>query len=233
MVAFERTIRSIPELLRPIFFRSDFKYSFADLRADTLAGITVALIQIPQSMAFALMAGLPAVYGLYASIPGCIASLWGSSRQLSTGPVAVISLLTLTSLVPFAEPGTPEFIGLAALLAILVGLIYVLIGFFRLGFFLHLVPQSVIVGFSSAAAGIIVISQLPTFLGITTPQHELVLQNIWGLISHLSGFSLFTFAVGATTVILLIVSKKLPKVFPGALAVLAFEIGRASCRERV
>src|SRR4051812_32019211 len=117
MAAFERTIRRVPELLLPIFFRPGFSYSWPDFRADFIAGITVALIQVPQSMAFALIAGLPAVYGLYASIPGCIASIWGSSRLLSTGPVAVISLLTLTSLVPFAQPGTPEFIGLAALLA--------------------------------------------------------------------------------------------------------------------
>src|SRR3954469_20779739 len=115
MSVFERTIRNIPELLRPFFFRRGFSYSANDFRADLLAGVTVALIQVPQSMAFALIAGLPAVYGLYAAIPGCIASLWGSSRQLSTGPVAVVSLLTLTSLVPFADPGTPEFVGLAAL----------------------------------------------------------------------------------------------------------------------
>src|SRR4051812_21085636 len=83
MAAFERTLRNIPELLRPIFLRGNFSYSWGNLRADILAGVTVALIQVPQSMAFALIAGLPAVYGLYASIPGCIAALWGSSRQLS------------------------------------------------------------------------------------------------------------------------------------------------------
>src|SRR6185312_1717453 len=158
MSALEKTLRSFPELLRPFFSRPGFAYSREDFQADLLAGVTVALIQVPQSMAFALTAGLPAVYGLYASIPGCIASIWGSSKSLSTGPVAVVSLLTLTSLVPFADPQTPEFIGLAALLAILVGLIYLLMGFFRLGFFLHLVPQSVVVGFSSAAAAIIVVT---------------------------------------------------------------------------
>ncbi len=140
------------KLITPYFLREGFAYSQIDLRADVVAGITVAVVQIPQAMAFALIAGLPAVYGLYASIPGFIASIWGSSRQLSTGPVAVVSLLTFTSLVPLAAPGTPEFIGLAALLAVLVGLIYLLMGLFRMGFVMHLVPQSVIVGFSSAAA---------------------------------------------------------------------------------
>jgi len=224
MAAFERTLRRIPELLIPIFFRPGFSYSLADFQADFLAGVTVALIQVPQSMAFALTAGLPAVYGLYASIPGCIASIWGSSRQLSTGPVAVISLLTLTSLVPFAEPGSQEFIGLAALLAILVGIIYLAIGLFRLGFFLQLVPQSVVVGFSSAAAAIIVITQLPTFLGISFTQHELVLQNIAELIEHLPTLSFFTLLAGIIAAMLLLAAKRLPKVFPGALVVLALGI---------
>ena len=224
MAAFEKTIRNMPELLRPFFLRDGFIYSRRDFQSDLLAGITVALIQVPQSMAFALTAGLPAVYGLYASIPGCIASIWGSSKLLSTGPVAVISLLTLTSLVPFADPQTPQFIGLAALLAILVGIIYLLMGFFRLGFFLHLVPQSVVVGFSSAAAAIIVISQLPTFLGLALPQHELVLQNVWELLAHLPATSFLTFIVGVAAAVLLLGAKKLPKVFPGALVVLIFGI---------
>lgn len=225
MATIQKTLRGMSELLRPIFLRSDFTYSWSDLRADITAGVTVALIQVPQSMAFALTAGLPAVYGLYASIPGCIASLWGSSKQLSTGPVAVISLLTLTSLVPFAEPGSPEFIRLAALLAILVGIIYLIMGFFRLGFFLHLVPQSVIVGFSSAAAAIIVVTQLPTFFGISVPQHELVLQNIAELFTHLPKVSIITLVVGLISIGFLLVAKRLPKIFPGPLVVLAIGIG--------
>src|SRR5882762_4202247 len=95
-------------LLRPTFSRPGESYSLADFRSDVIAGITVAIIQIPQSMALALIAGLPAVYGLYASLPGFIASIWGSSRQLSTGPVAIISFLTFSSLVPFADPGTSQ-----------------------------------------------------------------------------------------------------------------------------
>lgn len=214
----------MPGLLLPFFMRQGYVFSKSDFRADVIAGITVALIQIPQSMAFALTAGLPAVYGLYASIPGFIASLWGSSRQLSTGPVAVVSLLTLTSLVPLADPGTPEFLTLASLLAILVGIIYILMGIFRLGFFLTLVPQSVIVGFSSAAAGIIVITQLPTLLGISVPQHDLVLQNIANLAINIPHLSPFTFLVGLISVLLIVASRRLPSVFPGALAVLILGI---------
>ncbi len=213
------------ELLVPIFFRKDFTYSWGAFRADVIAGLTVALIQVPQAMAFALIAGLPAVYGLYASIPGFVANIWGSSKQLSTGPVAVVSLLTLTSLVPLAEPGSPEFIRLAALLAVLVGLIYILMGLFRLGFFLHLVPQTVVVGFSSAAAAIIVITQLPTLLGLSPPQHELVFQNIAELIVNMPGLSLFTLIAGIVAISLLLGAKTLPKNFPSALVVLALGVG--------
>ncbi len=168
---FRSTLRDIPQLLRPIFMRKGWVYSWSTLRADTIAGATVACIQIPQAMALALIAGLPAVYGLYASFVGFIAALWGSSRVLSTGPVAIVSFLTFTSLVPFAEPRTPEYIQLAALLAFLVGCMYLLMGFFRLGFLLNLVPHSVIQGFASAAALIIIVSQIPTFFGISITQH--------------------------------------------------------------
>ena len=114
-----------------------------------MAGVTVAVILIPHAMAVALIAGLPAVYGLYAAIPGFIASLWGSSKHLSTGPVAIVSFLTLTSLLPLAEPGSPEFIALAAVLDVLVGVIQLFIGLFRLGFILQMIPHSAVIVFAS------------------------------------------------------------------------------------
>ncbi len=217
---FRSTLRDIPQLLRPIFMRKGWVYTWSTLRADTIAGATVACIQIPQAMALALIAGLPAVYGLYASFVGFIAALWGSSRVLSTGPVAIVSFLTFTSLVPFAEPRTPEYIQLAALLAFLVGCMYLLMGFFRLGFLLNLVPHSVIQGFASAAALIIIVSQIPTFFGISITQHELVLQNVLSIFRGISGFSLVTTFVGISALALLIIAKKLPKMFPSALIVL-------------
>ena len=214
------TLARLPSLLRPTFLRSGESYSWDDLRADSIAGLTVSVIQVPQSMALALIAGLPAVYGLYASLFGFVASLWGSSRQLSTGPVAIVSFLTLTSLIPLASPGSPEYIGLAATLALLVGVIYLLMGLFRLGFILQLVPHSVVFGFSSAAAVIIVVTQIPSLIGVATAQHDILFLSVADILSALPSFSPLTLVVGACAIALLFFSKRLPDMFPGALIVL-------------
>ena len=109
-------------------------YSFSGLRTDAMAGLTVALVLIPQSMAYAQLAGLPAYYGLYASfLPPMVAALFGSSRQLATGPVAVVSLMTFASLAPLASAGSEAFIGYAVLLALMVGIIQLGLGLFGPG----------------------------------------------------------------------------------------------------
>ena len=221
---FASTIGHIRTLLTPTFLRRGWHYTARDAKSDIIAGATVALIQIPQSMAFALIAGLPAVYGLYASLPGCIASIFGSSRYLSTGPVAIISFLTFTSLVPLATPGSETYIHLAGTLALLVGLIYLAMGFFRLGFILQLVPHSVIAGFSSAAAVVIVISQLPNLLGVTIPSNDLILQNIIAIVRAVPAISIITLVIGILTIGALFFIRRIPKKFPGALVVLALGI---------
>lgn len=220
----ERELRELWRLLVPTPLRGD-SYTRDDLRADLISGVTVAIILIPQAMALALIAGLPAIYGLYAALPGFIASLWGSSKHLSTGPVAIVSFLTLTSLVPFAQPNTPEFIALAALLALLVGIIQLGMGFLRLGFFLQLIPHSAITGFTVAAAAIIVVSQIPTLFGYSVTQHDLVLQNILETITGIAQTSPMALLFGITSLIALLVLRRLPKTFPGALIVLAVSIG--------
>ncbi|MDP3716034.1 MAG: SulP family inorganic anion transporter, partial [Burkholderiales bacterium] len=104
------------------------------LRADAIAGATVAMVLIPQSMAYAQLAGLPAYYGLYAAfLPVIIGAMWGSSHQLATGPVALVALLTGSALAQFAAPGTEQFIALAILLALMVGIMELAMGLFRLG----------------------------------------------------------------------------------------------------
>jgi sulfate permease, SulP family len=204
--------------------RPGFQYSFIAARADIVAGTTVAIIQIPQAMAFALIAGLPAIYGLYASLAGCIASLWGSSRLLSTGPVAMVSLLTLTSLSSLAPIGSPEYIRLASLLALLTGLIYVLFGFFRLGQMIHIVPHSVVAGFSSAAAFLIVISQIPVVTGISIPQTESALSYMYAIVGSLSTTSILSLIVAGIAAILLASMRTLPRTFPSAIIVLSLSI---------
>ncbi len=146
----------LPELLHP-----------ATLRADLVAGVTVALVLVPQSMAYAQLAGLPAYYGLYAAfLPPMIANLFGSSRQLATGPVAVVSLMTATALEPIATAGSQSFVAYAILLALLVGIFQLLLGVLRLGLVVNFLSHPVVNGFTNAAALIIATSQLSKIFGV-------------------------------------------------------------------
>jgi sulfate permease, SulP family len=123
------------------------------LRADLIAGITVALVLIPQSMAYAQLAGLPAYYGLYAAfLPPMVGALFGSSRQLATGPVAVVSLLTAAALEPIAASGSAGYVAYAITLTFLVGLFQLGLGLLRLGVVVNFLSHPVIIGFTNAAA---------------------------------------------------------------------------------
>jgi len=142
-------------------------YSTAKFRIDFLAGLTVALVLIPQSMAYAQLAGLPAYYGLYAAfLPPMVASLFGSSRQLATGPVAVVSLMTAASLEPLASAGSEAFIAYSIMLALTVGLFQFLLGVLRLGLIVNFLSHPVVNGFTNAAAIIIASSQLSKMFGV-------------------------------------------------------------------
>ncbi len=143
------------------------------LRADLVAGLTVALVLIPQSMAYAQLAGLPPYYGLYASfMPPMIAAFFGSSRQLATGPVAMVSLMTAAALEPLATAGSESFIAYAILLSLMVGLIQLGLGLFRAGMLLNFLSHPVILGFVNAAAIIIATSQLGKIFGVTVEKGE-------------------------------------------------------------
>jgi MFS superfamily sulfate permease-like transporter len=148
-------------------FRWPAAYKMDSLKADLLAGLTVALVLIPQSLAYAELAGLPPYYGLYASfLPPLVASLFGSSRQLATGPVAVVSLLTSTTLEPLATAGSQEYIAYAILLALLVGIFQFTLGVLKLGLVVNFISHPVVNGFTNAAALIIASSQLSKILGV-------------------------------------------------------------------
>ncbi len=158
-------------------------YSRKHLRSDILAGLTVALVLIPQSMAYAELAGLPPYYGLYASfLPPMIAALLGSSRQLATGPVAVVSLLTATTLEPLATAGSSQYVSYAILLALLVGVFQFSLGVLKLGLVVNFISHPVVNGFSNAAALIIATSQLPKLFGIHIDKAPHHYEMIYGVI---------------------------------------------------
>ncbi len=150
-------------------------YKIGSLKADIFAGLTVALVLIPQSLAYAELAGLPPYYGLYAAfLPPLVASLFGSSRQLATGPVAVVSLLTATALEPLATAGSQQYIAYAILLTLLVGIFQFSLGVLKLGLVVNFISHPVVNGFTNAAALIIASSQLPRLLGVyvdKAPRH--------------------------------------------------------------
>ena len=148
-------------------------YDFEKFRIDIIAGLTVALVLIPQSMAYAQLAGLPPYYGLYASfLPPMVAALFGSSRQLATGPVAVVSLMTAASLEPLATAGSEGYIAYAIMLALIVGLFQLSLGVFKLGLVVNFLSHPVVNGFTNAAAIIIASSQLSKIFGVYVDKAE-------------------------------------------------------------
>jgi MFS superfamily sulfate permease-like transporter len=170
-----------------------FPFTGDKIRADLIAGITVALILVPQSMAYAQLAGLPVVYGLYASfIPVIIASLWGSSSQLHTGPVAMLSIMSAAALIPFATPGSDKFIELSIMLALMVGILRLVLGVFRLGAIVNLLSSPVIVGFTNAAALIIGLSQLSKIIGVPFPRTDSYLADLWRVLTQIPDMHVLT-----------------------------------------
>jgi len=183
-----------------------------------MAGITVALVLIPQSMAYAQLAGLPAYYGLYAAfLPVAVASLWGSSHQLGTGPVAVVSLLTASSLAVLAAPGSDQFIALAIMLALLVGIIQLLLGVFKLGVIVNFLSHPVIVGFTNAAAIIIALSQLSKLFGVPMGRSEHFINDIVGVIKLIGDTHMPTLAMGVLAIAIMWSIRKYAPKLPGVL----------------
>ncbi len=155
----------------------------AVLKADVIAGITVALVLIPQSMAYAQLAELPPYYGLYASfLPVMVAALFGSSRQLATGPVAVVSLLTASALMPLAAGNPDLYLAYAVTLALIIGLIQLVLGIVRLGMMIAFLSHPVVLGFTNAAAIIIASSQLGKIFGVSAETAEHQYETVWRVI---------------------------------------------------
>jgi SulP family sulfate permease len=191
-------------------------------RADAIAGTSVALVLVPQAMAYAQLAGVPAYYGLYAAfLPVAVAALWGSSAQLATGPVAAVSLLTASLLGALAAPGSAEFVALAIALALLVGLLQLALGVLRLGAIVNLLSHPVIVGFTSAAAIIIATSQLSKILGVPMPRSDSYFADIAAVLAQLPHAHGPTVAFGAGTMLALWALRRRWPRLPGVLLAVA------------
>lgn len=196
-------------------------YPREKLGADITAGLIVAILVIPQSLAYALLAGLPPQYGLYVSILPVIAyALLGSSRVQAVGPVAVTAIMTYAVLSPIATPGSPEYIGLAAALSLLSGFMLLACGLLRLGFLSQLLSRPVISGFISGSAVLIIISQLKYLLGVT-PQGTNTGEVVLDVLSKLPQSHLPTLAIGLTALLVLTVVRQ-------ALAAWLIKAGLAS-----
>ncbi len=199
-----------------------FSYDVPTFKSDLIAGITVSLVAIPQSLAYARLAGVPAYYGLYAAlIPTIVGALFGSSRQLSTGPVAMTSLLAAASVAPLATQHTELFYSCVILLALLSGLFQILFGMFRVGALLNFLSHPVLMGFINAAALIIGLSQLPTLLGIRAPQSSHFLLDIWHVVKHINTLHALSLGFGIAAIMSLLALKKYAPKLPGVLITVA------------
>ncbi len=193
-------------------------YGRATFVSDLAAGLTVGAVLIPQGMAYALVAGLPPVVGLYAAVFPILAyAVLGRSRQLALGPVAIVSLLTAAGLEPLAGGDTKEYVELAATLALMVGALMILMGVARLGFVADLLSHPVLSGFTSAAALIIVSSQLRHMLGVDLVRSEFVHSVVLDAARRIDETHLLTLAVGSGGFLLLLLLRRWRPAFPWAL----------------
>jgi SulP family sulfate permease len=206
------------KLARFFPFLAWFPLKRETLIADVVAGVTVALVAVPQSLAYAQLAGVPPYYGLYAAfIPTIVGALFGSSGVLSTGPVAMTSLLTFASVSLLAPRGSEQFISYVILLALLSGIFQILFGVFRLGVLLNFLSHPVLIGFINAAAIIIALSQLPTLLGIPGQQSEHLLSDVWHVLVNIDTLHEISLAFGLSAMAMLIAFRMFAPRLPGVL----------------
>ena len=174
----------------------------ASVGRDLVVGLSGAILALPQSIAYALIAGLPPEYGLYAAIvPVLIACLWGSSWHLICGPTAAISIVLFASVSPLAVPASQDYITLILLLTFLAGIFQWLLGLLRFGALVNFVSHSVVLGFTLGAAVVIAIGQLPNLLGLDLPAKATALASLMDLLRHLGAVDKPSLVLGAATVV--------------------------------
>ncbi len=205
----------------PAYFQNPVRlfrsYDRANLQPDMLAGLTVAVILLPQAIAFAIIAELPPQMGLYAAIIGAIVGgLWGSSNQAHTGPTNAISLLVVSVLLTITEPDSPTFVLAAGLLAVMVGFFQLVLGIARLGVLVNFVSHSVVVGFTAGAGILIAVKQLKEFFGLQFSSHSLI-DTVTQVATHLSETNIPTLVLGVGTVVIIVGLRQINPKLPGSL----------------
>ncbi len=203
-------------LRRPLdIFRN---YRKQDFSPDLVAGVTVAAVAIPQSIAYASIAELPPQYGLYAAIVAAIVgSLWGSSRHLATGPVNAVSMLVLPVLLGVAAVGTPEFLIAASTLALMVGVLNIALAVLRFGALVTLASRSVLIGFTAGAAIHIAVGQLKNLLRVSEPTEPELYHQLAAVVKNIHQTHLISLGLGLGTLALLIALRRLGPKVPAAL----------------
>lgn len=202
---------------RPAWWRT---YTRADLPLDVSAGVTVGVLLIPQAMAYAALAGLPPITGLYAALASLIVyALIGSSSHLSYGPVALIALLTASAVGPLSEGDPARFALLAGALALLVGLIHVILGILRAGAIVDLIAHPVIVGFTAAAGIVIGLTQAKDLFGIDIERSERTVDAVVAIADGVPSLHPLTFAIGATAIAALLLLRRVRLPVPPAFIV--------------
>lgn len=192
--------------------------------ADIVAGLTGAVIVLPQGVAFAMIAGLPPEYGLYtAIIPPIVAALFGSSFHLISGPTTAISIVVFSTISPMAEPGSEQFITLVLTLTLIAGVFQLALGLARMGSLVNFVSHTVVVGFTAGAAILIATSQMKHFLGVEIPRGESFAHTLMDLGASLQDANLYVMAVAMITLLSAIVFKRLLPRWPSML--LAMVVG--------
>jgi SulP family sulfate permease len=193
------------------------------LRADAIAGLTGAIVLVPQGVAFATIAGLPPEYGLYAAmLPAIVAALWGSSWHLVSGPTTAISIVVFATLSPLAVPGSPAYVQLALTLALLVGIFQLALGLLRLGTLVNFISHTVIVGFTAGAAVLIAASQIGAFFGVAVERGSSLRATLSALFGHFDTMHPHVLAVSSVTVIACVLCRRwfprVPHLIVGMLA---------------
>jgi SulP family sulfate permease len=188
------------------------------VKADLLAGLTGAMIVMPQGVAYAMIAGLPPEYGLYtAIIPAILAALFGSSNHLISGPTAALSVIVFSTISQFADTGTPFYIQLCLTLTFCAGIVQLLMGVMRIGAVVNFVSHSVVIGFTAGAAVVIAVSQLRHVLGLGYSSANTAIENLWLVLLHLNQVQVFSLLIALITIASCIAAKRLLPAIPNML----------------